>query len=203
MPVHIPLPDKVQKELQKILAEEYPPVQKTLFNTEIIRKARFIEGAYELRDAFDHLAVIYTNSEADVDNQLNEIRTHLRRISVEADQYVAEFFYIKTQKILMLGTWWWRLLWLYTPEIEPSTIRTNLKRIKDLITEGRTLKASKQAKEPFVQAARLSQSTYQAIKDAEIPAVIGAVLFAIISAGMSWFLVWSIRALWNVVFSKG
>lgn len=171
--------NKVYEEIGKILKENYLPYAKVSIIKYEQEEGKLSDRAvYELRDAFDHLAIATSagRTPEEIQADFNAAKEHIRRISVEPLEYLAEERLKRICKIRKYGIWWWRLLLIkVTPELD---LDKNINKIIELLAAGRINKGVNLEKsfENMMEAFILSKAILDKIRPAEL----GSRIFAII-----------------------
>lgn len=172
---------EVLAELHKILREEYPIAEHAIVHLEVFQRARSRRAVYELRDVLSHASRVCGEDTTvqEAKDQLTEIRTHLRRASVEPVEFLAEKVWLRVSSIVEKGFWWWPFLLLKKPNrIRLTEIVKERTEIGHLITRGRSLKSSAKAYPVMLEAHRRAQSLLDSLSPTELRSRTWAVLVA-------------------------
>jgi len=163
--------EEIQKQVAEVLKTDYPVVRDIILKLETYLRTRSRRAVYELRDALDHIAAIYSPNtpEKDLPDHLSELKTHLRRASVEPMEYLVERLWLKADRILKRGFWWWPLLLLRTPNpAEREEIAKIHDEIINAIPDARSKKTSRQALPILLDAYTKSQNHLKRLQPNEL-----------------------------------
>jgi hypothetical protein len=143
--------DECRKECIRILREEYPKIKDGVFRLEVFMQTKSKKAVYELRDCFDHIATLHKDgiTEEEANLHLNECRTHLRRCVVEPLEYMAEKQFFQLHKYVQRFGW---IRFIKDNPLSKPDFFHKMKKIKELIAEGRTSKTEGNAAQIFGEA---------------------------------------------------
>ena len=163
--------DQILAELQRVLQEQYPVVREAIHHLEVFLHARSRRAVFELRDALSHIAHIHDveTDAAEARKHLDEIYTHFRRASVEPIEYLAERTWMKCDRVLQGGFWWWPLIGMRKPSLEEREAYYDKRdEIGLLIVKGRNLKATPKAYPVLLEVFRCGQRLLNALAPNEL-----------------------------------
>ena len=148
---------QVREKALELLVTDYIEVKRIVSSLEVYMKRRSRKAVYELRDFFDHVAIILAPDTplSELKHHFEECKTHLRRATVEPLEYRAEK---SLQKILRYEKF---LCWIPypfgdNPFRDPAYAR-RVEGIRKLITGLRTKKPLCDVAETAKQAAVASE----------------------------------------------
>ncbi len=173
----------------KILTEQYMPYAKeAILWLEVYSGERSKRSIYELRDAFDHIAIAVQSgiSEEKALKNLNAAEEHLRRGVVEPAEWIALEELRKLLKIKFKGFWWWKLFFLKPPNSEE--FNKKIYEAQELISRGRYYKgiSLKNSYDNFKKAYILLHEMLDAAKPAELNSRIFACVLVVFGVILSW-----------------
>lgn len=132
--------DEIRQDAINVLRVDFPAVEKTILKLEVFMRSRSKRAVYELRDFTNHMARIFGDETTPIqaEQELGEMRAHLRRCAIEPLEFQAEKTFVKLNKC---AKWFGWLHWFEkdTPLAEPAFSETMYK-IKCAIIEGRSHK---------------------------------------------------------------
>ncbi len=174
---------EILQGLQDVLQTEYPIAKDAIYKLEIFLRARSKRAVYELRDAFDHIAMIYSSDTSldEAREHLAEVRTHLRRASVEPMEYLVERTWLKADRILTNGFWWWPLLLLKKPSpADIVALNRQQTELGSLLAQGRQKKAMRAALPLLNEALDGAQDVLDRLRPKELRSRLFAVALSVI-----------------------